>query len=563
MSSRPLPSAVPDEAGVGVTPAPDASAAALVTSQAFAELHCRLVAGGYVEYRPVLAELFGGPKPALMLGHALYWTRTWLRQQRHRDGWFWKTAQEWREAVGLSTREQESARQALRDSGVMSEALQGSPARLFFRVNIEELCGKLGLAADPDADDKTVFDRLNALLGQPVMFFRPLADIAGGVIGGLVLSHLMDRYRMALARKTVDALGFFTADVEDARIALSLGAKAQRNARDGLRKAGLIQEAWTAEKRPRLMVRLNMQAILACLCGQDPPKRPLRGTSGSKRTTAPEAVPVQGSLLDDRARVVSHEGNVTRVTRLLMASGAKTDARRRLLLATVEAPAPLTSLEIGESRQSSLAHLSKQQGLSSAKGGPFVETRVALLSKLYTKPSISKTTTTDGGADAPTLANEAASSSRSLDLPFDGRQSVAMHRPPDAAGLVLPDRLDPVLHAGAIAVVERAPAELQQALLDELAGRLGSGNRPLGNPLGWLAALADKARHGQVVLTMAPKIAAAREARARHERAIQTLPVAVGPATQTQTDAAPSAVGLKWAAELRKRNRLRIKDDAE
>ncbi|MGR6800582.1 hypothetical protein, partial [Aeromonas veronii] len=52
----------------------------------------------YIQFHPVLAELLGGFKPALMLGHALYWTRNWMMTQASgRDGWFWKTAAEWRD----------------------------------------------------------------------------------------------------------------------------------------------------------------------------------------------------------------------------------------------------------------------------------------------------------------------------------------------------------------------------------------------------------------------------------------------------------------------------------
>jgi len=561
MTSMPLPKQLPVEQDVPESVDP---AASLASSQAFVDLHRRLIAGGYVEYRPTLANLLGNPKPALMLGHALYWTRNWLRTQPQRDGWFWKPADQWREAVGLTRREQEKARETLREHGLMNEALRGSPAQLFFRVNLDVLCAKLGLTDGPAPNEQTRFDRLAALLEQPVMFFRPLADISGGVIAGLVLSHLLDRYRMAMTRRSVDAYGYFRADVEETRIALSLGPKAQRNAREALRKAGLVQEAWTAEKQSRLMVRLNMQAILACLCGQEHPQRPSRRSPSPAVHTRPKAVPVQQSLLADRAHVVGHTGNVTRVTRLLVATGAKPATKRRLLLDVVDSPPSETrSSTTGGFGESSLALLSKQQGLGSAKGCPFVETRDALLSKLYTKGVISKTT--------PAPEDEAAHverprSSRSLDLPFEGLRPSPL--PVESAGglpLLLPQQLDPVFHAGALELIQKARPELRQPLLDELAGRLSSSVNPLSRPLGWLATLVEKAQAGTVIFTWAPKVAAARAGQAQYERALGAAvrAPAITTASEPQPGAKPSPSALNTIEALRQRHGLRAKRGAE
>lgn len=525
--------------------------------KAYVELHRRLLAGGYVEYRPALATLVGGPKPALMLGHALYWTRTWLRQQPQRDGWFWKTAREWTEATGLSPSEQESAREALCDSGVMSETLRGCPARMFYRVNLDVLCERLGVSGDEADDEQIRFDRLAALLERPVMFFRPMADIAGSVVGGLVLSHLLDRYRGALVRKEVDDRGFFAADVEEARIALSLGPKAQRNAREALRKMGLMQEAWTAEKRSRLMVRLNMQALLACLCGQERPQ-PLQRSdrrAASPPSSGAEAVPVRQSLPPDRARVIGQQGNVTRVTRLLIEANAKPAATRRLLVDAVDRHCRLTR----EIRHSSLALLSKQRALAAAKGCPFVETRVALLPKLYTKPNISKTTTTARTqsrheAEAPC---QAPGSSRSLELSFQDIVAAPLEaKAASAAALVLPERLDPSLHAAAVEVVEKAPEGRRQSLLDELAGRLAAPINPLDNPVGWLAKLVVKVQRGEAILTRAPLVSATRAAKQKYERAaadfVQAMPSVSHPLpSAAPTD--PSPCAKKTIEELRKR----------
>lgn len=78
---------------------------------------------------------------ALMLSQAIYWTN---RIKDNRDGWFWKTAEEWEEETGLTRREQEAARRTLRASGFWEEVKRGVPCRLFFRVDAKKLSAALG-----------------------------------------------------------------------------------------------------------------------------------------------------------------------------------------------------------------------------------------------------------------------------------------------------------------------------------------------------------------------------------------------------------------------------------
>jgi hypothetical protein len=53
------------------------------------------------------------------------------------DGWFLKSQDEWELETGLSRREQETARQVLRDAGILLESKKGIPCRLFFKVDFE------------------------------------------------------------------------------------------------------------------------------------------------------------------------------------------------------------------------------------------------------------------------------------------------------------------------------------------------------------------------------------------------------------------------------------------
>ena len=496
------------------------------------EVHARLVQRGYVQFHPALADLVGGVKPGLMLGHALYWTRSWLREHPERGGWFWKTATEWRDATGLTPREQESARNDLRNSGVWQEQLAGAPARLYFRLDLDGLAKKVGLTGD-DEDDAARWERVAHALGAPVLYFKSLADLGGGVAAGLVLSHLLGMLRSATLHRQLDSHGFIPANVEEARIALGLGTKVQRNAREALKRAGFVQEAWTQEQRPRLMVRLNLEAILACLSGQAEPQR--RGRKTKRPARGLESVPVQQSLLPDRARVVGAEGNVTRVVRLLESGPKATSAPvplKRLLGHGATAERVLRAgQDDGGLRHPRVAVLSIQQALGDAKGCPFVETRPAVLSKLYRQNEVTKPPTARAREGATAVDNPGCWRSRTMDLPFaedpvSGLTGPAASPVPAcsaaATALVMPEKLDPALHDGALRIVWTAPAGVQQDLLDELAGHLGMPRKTIDNPLGWLSTLVQKAQDGSLVLTMAPVIAAAR---ARRQEVAERLPV--------------------------------------
>jgi hypothetical protein len=72
-----------------------------------------------------------------MLSVALAWTRNWLHRHPEREGWFWKTRDEWLRETGLSRREQESARKALVMRGLLREARRGMPARMHYRLDLD------------------------------------------------------------------------------------------------------------------------------------------------------------------------------------------------------------------------------------------------------------------------------------------------------------------------------------------------------------------------------------------------------------------------------------------
>lgn len=73
---------------------------------------------------------------ALMLTQAFYWLE---RLEDIRDGWFYKTADEWKVETTLSRRQQERARAILRKFDFWNEDLRGVPAKMWYRVDEERL----------------------------------------------------------------------------------------------------------------------------------------------------------------------------------------------------------------------------------------------------------------------------------------------------------------------------------------------------------------------------------------------------------------------------------------
>lgn len=88
-------------------------------------------------HRPFVT-LTGSVNAALFLSQCFYWSR---RCATHEDGerWFYKTQADWEDETGLSRYEQESARKALRDKGILKEKRVGIPAKLYFSIDFENL----------------------------------------------------------------------------------------------------------------------------------------------------------------------------------------------------------------------------------------------------------------------------------------------------------------------------------------------------------------------------------------------------------------------------------------
>ena len=76
-----------------------------------------------------------GINGALMLSQMVYWSK----RTKDRNGYFYKTQEEWEEETGLTLYEQQTARKKLRELGFTSECKRGVPCKVNYKVNHEAL----------------------------------------------------------------------------------------------------------------------------------------------------------------------------------------------------------------------------------------------------------------------------------------------------------------------------------------------------------------------------------------------------------------------------------------
>ena len=91
--------------------------------------------GRPVAFYPALVPICGGVAPALMVCQALYWTS----RTGNADGWFYKTREQWEREVGLTRKEQETARRYLGVTDFWNEKRGGCGNRLHFRLQLGPL----------------------------------------------------------------------------------------------------------------------------------------------------------------------------------------------------------------------------------------------------------------------------------------------------------------------------------------------------------------------------------------------------------------------------------------
>ncbi len=114
--------------------------------------------GPSLAFHRTLAALAGGVHAGLMLSRALHLTR--LQARNRVDDWIASSAAYWFEDIGLTRREQETARRDLLRTGFWEESLRGIPPSLMARIRLDCLLARL-------ADDATADTQREAPVADP------------------------------------------------------------------------------------------------------------------------------------------------------------------------------------------------------------------------------------------------------------------------------------------------------------------------------------------------------------------------------------------------------------
>ena len=515
---------------------------------------------GFVQYHPILADKLGSFKAALFLGHALYWARHVQTNYQSRDGWFFLSAKQCTEATGLSAREQASARQLLIEHSLLAEMLAGRPAKLHYKVDLQQLSLFLGLSI---LDRTPSWKELLPLFNGCVSFYRPLAVITGNVASGLYLSYLLNQHRHFLAYPRQGS--GFTVSQSALRNALCLGPKTQRNARDRLKQIGLLIEHGN-------LLQINLQALSALLQGQE--SKPLKqarkpANAGNTPQAAPTLAlvkPAQSATTGANSKRLFKAAAISQKQLFGLHTVASAHAAQRpelgsaladrradqsLIVEALRSPGIKAGRLFGRlagNRQTATASLQAsvcQTGAESAKlelqlaenANQLAESaklscpkRKTKLPKTQNINTTNKQTTTntaqavdnfDPSEDAEAECRRSPSS-QSSNTPQTGPATGQEATQDAVQGMAMPIGLQACWHDAVRRVLAKARPEQRQPLLDELEGQLSNPLKTINNPPGYLHSLRVAMERGSVALAHAETVAAQRTERERIDKAIKS-----------------------------------------
>lgn len=510
---------------------------------------------GFVPFHPMLAERFGH-KAAIFVGMALYWTRHSLRTYPERSGWFFMSLQQWKSAIGLTRTEQASVREQLLGAGVLEEMLIGRPAVMNYRLNVPALAKALSM---PGKADQISWDMASNWFRGCKVYYKPLADVAGTIAAGLYLAYLLQRHRECLKLGQLTD-GSIPVSQDEISTVLVLGPKVQRNARDRLKKAGLINEAGIGGA----LVRINFEAILLCLRGQT--IKPLPGKARAEVPAASAAEPHKTEPAAASNPSLDLTGLSFAFTQApLSLSATRSSSRPRDLLLSflsddLEPTQPVEIRQVAQTALSTKAAKPVSQLFNSDKGlaiGEIEEGAAAVPTAAFAvscnlepftfaetckldlpfpaiyiqRSSFKTTTTTSSDSDA-----SSASSSRSESSISRNPQNSQL-----TPGLIFPTWLDQSLHESICKLLKKLPADEQQKALDEMEGASRRYHK-VHTPVAWLSGVVKKVAAGDCVWAFAPTIAAERVEREKQAaarkaqeeaslKAFHELPVRTNPAS--------------------------------
>ncbi len=429
-----------------------------------------LVEGDYITYFPSLTPVCGSYKAAAMLSVALAWTRNWLHRHPEREGWFWKTRDEWLRETGLSRREQESARKALVMRGLLIEARRGMPARMHYRFDLDRLGALLARTAPTHLTTWNWDDpQLRRLLGRPVALYRRLTWVAGSLSGGLLLSQMLIACRRDLALNQL-ANGWIRHFPQLVGRHCQLTRHEVDGARTRLAERGLLEACFTKTLPTHRVVRLCFERLIAALESHEAASLSHCANQASDKPAI-------------QTGACRHPGEGQSAQQAL-GEAPDRDAMNR----------PASRHLSGNSPSGAKPHPVRVCGPSSRAG----ELRQEI--NPYPPP-----------APSPVISVGSSVSDCEKRSSGEGEPKQTSEPPLVFSGTLLPAEQE-IAHQW----LADMPPALRQLVLDEHAGMVRG--REVRNPLGYLHTLIQAARAGRFVPTIAFRVAQAREeAQARAE----------------------------------------------
>lgn len=242
------------------------------------------LAGALASQRPIayninLARVAEDVKAGLFLSQLLYWTKVGVDVDQQ-QGWVFKTREQWQLETALSRCEQESARKRLLKLGLIEETRWGVPPRMAFRVRPSELGTRVSSMLRCQPVQLTLLDirasenKVRALLGRSLAFYRIYVDILGSVPSAIFLSKAVQVQRNVIEAQIVRERGssgapqawehnWFSLTTDQWEIETGLRAGQVRRAKQDLCQIGGLEEATLTWPKRKLYQRIHVEQLTA------------------------------------------------------------------------------------------------------------------------------------------------------------------------------------------------------------------------------------------------------------------------------------------------------------
>lgn len=214
----------------------------------------KLLDQGYASYHPKLVDVAGSVNAALFLSQSINWMR--YAHFSRKEDCFYRTIEGWHGEIGLTRTEQFTARQLLKERGLLSESLRGTPAKLTFSIELNTLSHRF-LRRDWQWSNPTA---IKELLGAQVTVSRGLFTVCKNAKAAVLLGKLIHATRQSIASRVLVKNDYQRMDVFELRRSLGMSRFELEHARKTLRELHLLDEKLLGIP-PRIFWKINFETL--------------------------------------------------------------------------------------------------------------------------------------------------------------------------------------------------------------------------------------------------------------------------------------------------------------